>query len=61
MMTKISKIGGDLNVCALKNPNNIVTKTLKDRGFEQVVKVATAVVCPLMPLLVPWGTTQVPH
>ena len=39
--TKTVVIGGDLNICALKNPNNVVTKTLKDRGFEQVVKIET--------------------
>ena len=38
---KITVIGGDLNICALKAPNNIVTKRLKERGFDQGVKIAT--------------------
>ena len=38
---KTTVIGGDLNICALKNPNNVVSQTLKDRGFEQVVRIAT--------------------
>lgn len=39
--TKITIIGGDLNICFLKKPNNIVTKALKERGFDQGVKIAT--------------------
>ena len=39
--TRITIIGGDFNVCASKAPNNIVTSTLKDRGFLQIVKTAT--------------------
>ena len=39
--TRITIIGGDLNVCVLKAPKNIVTHTLKDRGFTQIVKTAT--------------------
>ena len=39
--TKPTMIGGDLNVCVLKAPNNIMTKNLKERGFLQVVKKAT--------------------
>ena len=38
---KTTVVGGDLNICALKSPNNIVTKTLKGRGFKQGVKTAT--------------------
>ena len=39
--TKTIIIGGDLNVCALKAPNNIVTKTLTENRFKQIVKKAT--------------------
>ena len=39
--TKTTVIGGDLNICALKAPNNIFAQTLKERGFEQVVTMAT--------------------
>ena len=38
---KNTMIGGDLNVCVLKAPNNIMTKKLEERGFLQVVKKAT--------------------
>ena len=39
--TRTTIIGGDFNVCVLKAPNNIVTNTLKERGFVQIVKTAT--------------------
>ena len=39
--TRTTIIGGDLNVCVFKAPNNIVTHTLRDRGFVQIVKTAT--------------------
>ena len=39
--TKTTIIGGDLNVCVLRAPNNIVTLSLKEKGFSQVVRNAT--------------------
>ena len=36
--TKTTIIGGDLNICILRAPNNIVTSTLQEKGFLQVVK-----------------------
>ena len=36
--TKTTIIGGDLNVCVLRAPNNIITRSLKERGFLQIVK-----------------------
>ena len=38
---KTSVIGGDLNICALAQPNNYVTASLKEMGFEQIVTRAT--------------------
>ena len=38
---KTTVIGGDFNICALKNPNNIITKKLKELNFQQVVRQAT--------------------
>ena len=34
-------IGGDFNVCILKEPDNIVSHALKEKGFLQIVKTAT--------------------
>ena len=39
--TRTTIVGGDFNVCIAKAPNNIVTHTLEDRGFLQIVKTAT--------------------
>ena len=39
--TKTTIIGGDLNVCVLRAPNNVVTQFLKKRGFLQIVKNVT--------------------
>ena len=39
--SKTSVIGGDLNICALAQPNNFVTTCLKEIGFEQIVTRAT--------------------
>ena len=39
--TKTTIIGGDLNICVLRAPNNIVARSLKERGFLQIVKNAT--------------------
>ena len=38
---KFTVIGGDFNICALKNPNNLMTKKLKELGFNQIVNQAT--------------------
>ena len=38
---KTTVIGGDLNICGLANPNNYVTKSLKEMKFEQIVTRAT--------------------
>ena len=38
---KTTLIGGDMNICALKYPNNYITETLKQKGFEQLVKRST--------------------
>ena len=38
---KTTIIGGDLNICVLKQPNNYVTKGLKEIGFTQIVTKAT--------------------
>ena len=32
--TRTTIIGGDINVCVSKAPNNLVTSTLKNRGFS---------------------------
>ena len=34
-------VSGDLNICTMAEPNNPVTKALKDLGFELLVDVAT--------------------
>ena len=34
-------VGGDFNVCALKNPSNLITEELRKLKFEQIVKEAT--------------------
>ena len=36
-------ITGDFNVCLLKHPKNIITKTLSKFGYKQLMKVATHV------------------
>ena len=38
---KTTIIGGDLNICVLKQPNNILTDGLKENGFKQIVTKAT--------------------
>ena len=38
---KTTVIGGDLNICALAQPKNYVTESLKEKGFQQVVTKAT--------------------
>ena len=38
---KTTLIGGDMNICALTHPKNSLTSTLKEKGFEQIVKTAT--------------------
>ena len=38
---KTTIIGGDFNVCIMKNPNNIVVEKLKELKFQQVVIQAT--------------------
>ena len=39
--TKITVIGGDFNICVLKNPNNLLTTKLKELHFDQIVEQAT--------------------
>ena len=34
-------ISGDFNICLDREPNNLVTGHLRERGFEQLVKEAT--------------------
>ena len=34
-------IGGDMNICALANPKNYMSESLREMGFNQVVKNAT--------------------
>ena len=36
-------ITGDFNVCLLKHPRNIITKTLVELGYRQLIKEATHV------------------
>ena len=36
-------ITGDFNVCLLKHPKNIITKTLSEFGYKQLIKEATHV------------------
>ena len=38
---KITVIGGDFNICVLKHPNNLMTRKLKEKHFDQTVKQAT--------------------
>ena len=38
---KTTIIGGDFNVCALKNQKNYITLKLKELKFHQIVKQAT--------------------
>ena len=38
---KVCVIGGDFNVCLLKQPHNYVTEKLNEMGFEQIVRKAT--------------------
>ena len=38
---KITIIGGDMNVCVRANPENCITKRLKEIGFQQVVTEST--------------------
>ena len=38
---KTTIIGGDLNVCVLKQPTNYITKGLEENGFRQIVTKAT--------------------
>ena len=38
---KTTVIGGDLNVCVLKQPNNSATTSLRKMGFQQIVTEAT--------------------
>ena len=39
--SKKTLIGGDFNLCWLKQPNNYVTKSLTEIGFQQIVTDAT--------------------
>ena len=38
---KTTFIGGDFNLCGLKQPNNYVNKSLTEIGFQQIVTDAT--------------------
>ena len=38
---KTSVIGGDINICALQQPRNHITASLKEMGFKQIVMTAT--------------------
>ena len=38
---KTTVIGGDLNLCVLKHPQNYITTTLEKEGFKQLVTAAT--------------------
>jgi hypothetical protein len=38
---KTTVIGGDMNICALAQPKNYVTASLKEMGFQQIVTKAT--------------------
>ena len=40
-MTKMTVIGGDMNICALAQPNNQVARSLRAMGFKQIVTEAT--------------------
>ena len=39
--TKMTVIGGDMNICALAQPNNQVARSLRAMGFKQIVTEAT--------------------
>ena len=39
--TKMTIIGGDLNVCVMSSPNNNITKKMRSKGFTQLVNKAT--------------------
>ena len=39
--TKPTLISGDFNICTLEDPDNKVTKTLKQKGFDLVIREAT--------------------
>ena len=36
-------IGGDMNICALANPKNYISESLREMGFSQLVKNATLI------------------
>ena len=38
---KTTVIGGDINICALKQPRNYITASLKEMDFHQIVTTAT--------------------
>ena len=40
---KTTLIGGDMNICILKQRKNVLTQTLEDMGFKQLVTQATHV------------------
>ena len=40
---KTTLVGGDFNICALRNPDNYITKSLKAIGFKQLVRRPTHV------------------
>ena len=39
--TKMTVIGGDMNICALAQTNNQVARSLRTMGFKQIVTEAT--------------------
>ena len=40
-LSKATLITGDLNICLIKNPSNIITTTLEGLGFKQLIDKAT--------------------
>ena len=38
---KATLITGDFNICSLKNPNNTISKGLKNKGFDQIMREPT--------------------
>ena len=38
---KTTLVGGDFNICALGNPNNYITQSLKEIGFTQLIRKST--------------------
>ena len=38
---KTTVVGGDLNLCVLKQPKNYLTTSLEEEGFHQLVTAAT--------------------